>query len=199
MVNLVKSVPPKKASWSSFSLDTNLAPQTNTDKLPNLADLPSKTITPGLVADVYISHSPNDDQTFWCQAADSKELDKITLSLSEFDKVEDPRHIDTTTFPLGSPCIALFSKDQHWYRAEVIDKDGDELSVLFVDYGNQSKVKAADVKEITPVLMESPTQAFLCELEGFDSSNGSWDYTFLWILYFKCKIKVSEFHGLIMS
>ncbi|XP_029985094.1 tudor domain-containing 6 [Sphaeramia orbicularis] len=130
----------------------------------------------GQQLDVYIT-APNDDQTFWCQAADSKELDKITLSLSEFDKVEDPRHIDTTTFPLGSPCIALFSKDQHWYRAEVIDKDGDELSVLFVDYGNQSKVKAADVKEITPVLMESPTQAFLCELEGFDSSNGSWDYS----------------------
>uniref|UniRef100_A0A672ZA77 Tudor domain containing 6 n=1 Tax=Sphaeramia orbicularis TaxID=375764 RepID=A0A672ZA77_9TELE len=107
----------------------------------------------GQQLDVYIT-APNDDQTFWY-----------------------PRHIDTTTFPLGSPCIALFSKDQHWYRAEVIDKDGDELSVLFVDYGNQSKVKAADVKEITPVLMESPTQAFLCELEGFDSSNGSWDYS----------------------
>ncbi|XP_042359677.1 tudor domain-containing 6 [Plectropomus leopardus] len=127
----------------------------------------------GQKLDVYVT-AVNDAQTFWCQPADSEELNKITSSVSEVGDAAD-KHIDPGALSPRSPCVALFSDDQFWYRAEVIDKVGEELSVLFVDYGNKSQVNITDVKEMPPKLMESPPQAFLCELEGFDASQGSWD------------------------
>ncbi|XP_054474688.1 tudor domain-containing 6 isoform X2 [Anoplopoma fimbria] len=124
--------------------------------------------------EVYIT-AIDDAQTFWCQPADSGDLEKITSSVSKVLDAADHKHIDPGFLPPGSPCIALFSDDGFWYRAEVIDKDGNELSVLFVDYGNKTQVNFKDVREIPPDLMETPSQAFLCELEGFDASHGSWD------------------------
>uniref|UniRef100_A0A3Q3LN41 Tudor domain containing 6 n=1 Tax=Mastacembelus armatus TaxID=205130 RepID=A0A3Q3LN41_9TELE len=128
----------------------------------------------GQQLEVYIS-SISDAQTFWCQYVDSEELDKITLALSEFGAAADHKCIDPGLLSPGSPCIALFSDDHLWYRAEVINKDGHDLSVLFVDYGNRSQVSITDVREMPSDLVETPLQAFLCELEGFDSSCGYWD------------------------
>ncbi|XP_075940851.1 tudor domain-containing 6 [Anarhichas minor] len=127
----------------------------------------------GQKLEVYIT-AINDAQTFWCQPSDSENLEKITSSVSKLLDAADHKHIDTGSISPGSPCIALFS-DAFWYRAEVIDRDGDELSVLFVDYGNKTQVNFTDVREMPPALMETPPQAFLCELEGFDASHGSWD------------------------
>ncbi|KAF3702602.1 Tudor domain-containing protein 6 [Channa argus] len=122
--------------------------------------------------EVYIA-TINDDHTIWCQYADSEELDKITLMVSE--SVADHKCIKPESLSSGSPCIALFSDDRLWYRAEVINKDVDDLCVLFVDYGNVSKVGIGDVRVIPPDLVKTPPQAFSCELEGFDNSCGSWD------------------------
>ncbi|XP_074471432.1 tudor domain-containing 6 isoform X3 [Sebastes fasciatus] len=124
--------------------------------------------------EVYIT-AVNNAQTFWSQPADSEELDKITSSVSEVGDAADRKPIDPGSLSPGRPCIALFSDDDFWYRAEVIDKDGDELSVLFVDYGNKSQVNVTDVREMPPDLIDTPPQAFLCELEGFDASCGYWD------------------------
>ncbi|XP_073348410.1 tudor domain-containing 6 [Pagrus major] len=128
----------------------------------------------GQKLEVYIT-TVNDAQTFWCQLADSEELDKLTLSVSEVGDAADHKPILPGSLSPGCPCIALFADDHLWYRAEVIDKDGDMLSVLFVDYGNKSQVNVTDVREMPTDLMETPQQAFLCELEGFGASHGSWD------------------------
>uniref|UniRef100_A0AAQ4S6G2 Tudor domain containing 6 n=1 Tax=Gasterosteus aculeatus aculeatus TaxID=481459 RepID=A0AAQ4S6G2_GASAC len=124
--------------------------------------------------EVYIT-AINDAQTFWCQRTDSEDLEKVTSSVSKLLDGADHKPVDPGSVSRGSLCIALFSDDGFWYRAEVIDKDGDELSVLFVDYGNETQLNFADVREMPPDLMETPPQAFLCELEGFDASRGSWD------------------------
>ncbi|XP_063757870.1 tudor domain-containing 6 isoform X2 [Eleginops maclovinus] len=128
----------------------------------------------GQKLEVYITNI-DDVQTFWCQPADSEELDQITSRVSEVGDAAHYKPIESNSLSPGKPCIALFSDDGFWYRAQVIDKDGDELSVVFIDYGNKSQVNVADVKEMPHELMESPPQAFRCELEGFDVSHGSWD------------------------
>ncbi|XP_049913881.1 tudor domain-containing 6 isoform X2 [Epinephelus moara] len=145
----------------------------NSEK-PPLNSYHQQVFIEGQKLEVYIT-AINDAQTFWCQSADSEELDKITSGVSEVGSAVDHKHIDPGSVSPGSPCVALFSDDQFWYRAEVIDKNGDELSVLFVDYGNKSQVNITDVREMPPDLMETTPQAFLCELEGFDASHGSWD------------------------
>lgn len=128
----------------------------------------------GQQLEVYIA-TINDAQTMWCQLADSEELEKITLKVSEVAAAADQKCIDPKCLSLGSSCIALFSDDSLWYRAEVVCINADNLSVRFVDYGNVSQVCITDVRAMPPDLVEVPSQAFLCELEGFDFSNGSWD------------------------
>ncbi|XP_010746363.2 tudor domain-containing 6 [Larimichthys crocea] len=131
-------------------------------------------ILEGQKLEVYIT-TTNDNLTFWSQSTVSEELDKITSSVSEVGGAADHKIIDPGSLSPGSPCIALFSDDHLWYRAEILDGEGDELCVFFVDYGNKSQVNVTDVREMPTNLMEAPPQAFLCELEGFDASVGSWD------------------------
>uniref|UniRef100_A0A3B4AL91 Tudor domain-containing protein n=1 Tax=Periophthalmus magnuspinnatus TaxID=409849 RepID=A0A3B4AL91_9GOBI len=126
----------------------------------------------GQQLEVYIA-SITDAQRFWCQSADTRELDRIAESVAKAGNSADPKNLELLS--VGSPCIALFSEDQHWYRAEILNKTGDEVSLLFVDYGNASQIKLSDVRQIPPQLIQTPVQAFLCELEGFDSSKGSWE------------------------
>ncbi|XP_070844153.1 tudor domain-containing 6 [Chaetodon trifascialis] len=142
--------------------------------LPNSCSLSyhQQEFLEGQKLEVYIT-TINDTHGVWCQPVDSEELDKITSHVSEVGG--DHKHIDPDSLSPGSPCIALFSDDHLWYRAEIINKNEEELSVLFVDYGNMSQVSSTDVRKMATDLMKIPPQAFLCELEGFDTSCGSWD------------------------
>ncbi|CAG5928314.1 unnamed protein product [Menidia menidia] len=135
---------------------------------------PQQEILVGQQLEVYIT-AVDDAQTFWCQSVNSEKLDQISLSVAEVGDKSVSTYIDPDTLFPGTLCIALFNDDQLWYRAEVIDKVGDELSVLFVDYGNKSPVKIADVREMPPPLRDIPPQAFLCGLEGFDEPCGLWE------------------------
>ncbi|KAK1889516.1 Tudor domain containing 6 [Dissostichus eleginoides] len=148
----------------------------NSEKLLNSCSLSyhQQDFSEGQKLEVYIT-AIDDVQTFWCQPADSEELDQITSRVSEVGDAADYKPIDPSSLSPGNPCIALFSDDAFWYRAQVIDKDGDELSVVFVDYGNKSQINNADVREMPCELMETPPQAFRCELEGFDALHGSWN------------------------
>ncbi|XP_033932573.1 tudor domain-containing 6 isoform X1 [Pseudochaenichthys georgianus] len=185
-VNVICKVPTKgSAEIPSEKLEVKEKPSKdsdlrnmpeNSEKLLNSCSLSyhQQDFSKGQKLEVYVT-AIDDVQTFWCQPADSEELDQITSRVSEVGDAADHKPIDTSSLSPGNPCIALFSDDGFWYRAQVIDKDGDELSVVFVDYGNKSQINNADVREMPCELMETPPQAFRCELEGFDALHGSWN------------------------
>nr|XP_061806788.1 tudor domain-containing 6-like [Nerophis lumbriciformis] len=147
----------------------------NTKPSPNVCSRSYHQIdfTEGQRLDVYIS-AVCDAHTFWCQPADSVALDNLSESLSEIGKAAHNTNVSISAQSPGMPCIAFFADDQLWCRAEVLNKNGDVLSVVFVDYGNTSEITITDVREISSDLLETPKQAFLCKLEGFDDPNGSW-------------------------
>ncbi|XP_055362345.1 tudor domain-containing 6 [Betta splendens] len=147
-------------------------PEENLHTHPDSPHYEQQELLEGQQLEIYVA-AINDAQTIWCQSAETKDLDEITSRVSEV--VADHNSLNPGSLSPGSPCIALFSGDKFWYRAEVIDKDGDDLHVLFVDYGNVAQVNIADLREIPRDLLKVPPQAFVCELEGFDSSCGSWD------------------------
>ncbi|XP_019728201.1 tudor domain-containing protein 6 [Hippocampus comes] len=111
---------------------------------------------------------------FWCQFARTENLDsvsRLTQSVGETLKdTEVPKYLDP-----GSPCLALFSADSQWHRAQVLRRTDGVVCVLFVDYGNESEVDVQDVRYLPSSLIEHAPQAFLCSLDGFDESKGSWD------------------------
>ncbi|KAJ8009403.1 hypothetical protein DPEC_G00088520 [Dallia pectoralis] len=133
-------------------------------------------ISEGQTLEVFAS-TVNGPQSFWCQSADSDKLDKITKDVVEAGNAVASTFIDPETVCPGSPCIARFEDDNQWYRAKVLRKDGDALSILFVDYGNESTVNIKDVRPVPTLLIDVPPQAFCCHLEGFHLSQGCWNDT----------------------
>ncbi|XP_061668357.1 tudor domain-containing 6 isoform X3 [Syngnathoides biaculeatus] len=130
----------------------------------------------GQYLDVYVS-ARNDVDKFWCQAADSNRLDKISKNLLEIRKEAYNTHISKRSVTLaGSPCIGFCTEDQLWYRAEILTKDGDELSILFVDDDNKAVVTVTNVRELPSHLLETATQAFLCMAEDFEL-HGCWGHS----------------------
>ncbi|KAJ8270636.1 hypothetical protein GJAV_G00117430 [Gymnothorax javanicus] len=134
------------------------------------------SILEGETFEVYASSivGPN---YFWCQFAHSEKLQKISELIGEManSTLQDAAWVDAL-YP-GSPCLALYKEDEQWYRAEVIAKMENVCSVLFVDYGNEAEVERHALKPVSVPLLETPPQAFLCQLEGYNPSQGSWDAT----------------------
>ncbi|XP_056333407.1 tudor domain-containing 6-like [Danio aesculapii] len=112
---------------------------------------------------------------FWCQFSNSEILDHITQVAQEYGNSSETQPILLDNLDPGSPCLARFCDDQMWYRAQVIKKCTNTVSVLFVDFGNESENSEGYVKALPCDLLESPLQAFLCRLEEFNASEGSWD------------------------
>uniref|UniRef100_A0A8C6M2D9 Tudor domain-containing protein n=1 Tax=Nothobranchius furzeri TaxID=105023 RepID=A0A8C6M2D9_NOTFU len=114
---------------------------------------------------------------FWCQFSNTTDdLHKVSQLAQEFGQ-EDQDVMFPQSLESGSPCLALFSQDDQWYRAQVMQKEGETLRVLFVDYGNEAEVDIKNVRALPKSLMEMSPQAFLCRLSGFEKSKGSWDDT----------------------
>ncbi|XP_047467830.1 tudor domain-containing 6 [Mugil cephalus] len=110
---------------------------------------------------------------FWCQYTNTKDLDAVSDLAQEAGWAPDA--VIPETLAPGSQCLALFSSDNQWYRAQVLKKSDKNVHVLFIDYGNESEVDIENVKSLPQSLLEFAPQAFLCSLNGFDGSKGSWD------------------------
>ncbi|XP_076605163.1 tudor domain-containing 6 [Chaetodon auriga] len=111
---------------------------------------------------------------FWCQYANTEELDKVSRLAQEAGQAQQDIMFAKTLGP-GSPCLALFSSDNQWHRAQVIHNTENTLNVVFIDYGNEYDVDIENVRPLPQCLLEKAPQAFLCSLIGFDKSKGSWD------------------------
>uniref|UniRef100_A0AAX7T0L9 Tudor domain-containing protein n=1 Tax=Astatotilapia calliptera TaxID=8154 RepID=A0AAX7T0L9_ASTCA len=186
----IKNLPTDTKKLKSTVNGTESQKESIAEKLPKLSDLPSNSVTPGMVADVYMSHC-NSPLSFYVHCVRDEDhifslVEKLndpnstpeTNRLKELLPVENSagqNHIDPDALVPGSLCIARFLDDEFWYRAEVIDKNEGELSVFFLDYGNKTRVSITDVREMPPCLLKIPPQAFLCELEGFDVLCGYWE------------------------
>ncbi|XP_077477584.1 tudor domain-containing 6 [Stigmatopora argus] len=111
---------------------------------------------------------------FWCQLAQTEKLNKVCRLTQSVGETLQDTDVPKTMNP-GSPCLALFSDDSQWYRAEVLWRAESTVGIVFVDFGNESQVDIKDLRCLPKSLMEHPPQAFLCSLDGFNESKGSWD------------------------
>uniref|UniRef100_A0A8C6SLK5 Tudor domain-containing protein n=1 Tax=Neogobius melanostomus TaxID=47308 RepID=A0A8C6SLK5_9GOBI len=170
--------PPK---WSNL-------PQTNTQMASQITPItPAKA--PEVNAKTYMYNKPQlamnetvkayassitGPEYFWCQYCDTAELDKIIKMAQVEGQLPYCRNFSNALIP-GSPCLALFSDDKVWYRAQVLSKSPDKFSVLFIDYGNEANIKVTKVRPLSIKLQETVPQGFLCLLDGYDLTKGTWD------------------------
>ena len=131
-------------------------------------------LTPGQVMDVYVS-TASTPANFWCQPAKCSNddlpllMDKIQDFYSSPKSSSQHRLVDPQ---IGRPCVAQFSDDKVWYRAEVTSFDDDVVNVCFVDYGNTETIPMSEIRPITAELVELPQQAVCCSLSGIEATGG---------------------------
>lgn len=98
--------------------------------------------------DVYVTHVDSPSQ-FWLQRMDqTKSLEakqaQLQREISDFPAVEGiPEE--------GSLCVAAYSIDNLWYRAEVLDADEDITTVRFIDFGNTDVIDNKAGKNIRQI------------------------------------------------
>ncbi|XP_078255440.1 tudor domain-containing protein 15-like [Rhinoraja longicauda] len=115
----------------------------------------------GSVLDVRVSHI-NSPAEFWCQLqSKSDQLELLMKSIQLYYSI--PRE---TFQPKHTGCVAKCFKDGQWYRAAVIQRNIQEVTVLFVDYGIQQRMAMRNLCAINPTFLQLEGQAFRCTLDN---------------------------------
>lgn len=65
---------------------------------------------------------------------------------------------------LGVPYCAKYSYDNSWYRCEVTDVCGEDISVLYVDYGNSEVIPVERLRRLDAHFADFPVQSHICKL-----------------------------------
>lgn len=131
-----------------------------------------------LIADtscpVLVVHT-NSPGEFWCQLAEKADewqtlMDQMNEKFNAFSPTKSAIHQPE----IGMPCVAKFSEDELWYRAEIFSFEDKKIDVRFIDYGNTETVDLACVKQIDKEFLMMHQQAVRCCLNGVKSSAPTW-------------------------
>ncbi|XP_050402777.1 tudor domain-containing 6 [Patella vulgata] len=72
----------------------------------------------------------------------------------------------------GDGCTALFAEDGEWYRAKVMNCQGSEVKVLFVDYGNSENIEKDGLRFLPPDVTDIPPFGIECSLDDLAPQPG---------------------------
>ena len=106
-------------------------------------------------------NSPTD---FFCQDAHNRDaLDEVMTSLETY--CADSTLTTGVVWSVGDVCAALYTVDEGWYRAEVMDRTADgHVVVQYVDYGNIETVKSSALQPLAAEHLTLPAQAIWCSV-----------------------------------
>ena len=153
-----------------------------------------------ITASIVYSITPGE---FWCQNSEQvPALDTMSKKMnSEYNNLSEGE-LNLSKAEIKKPCVAMFSEDEQWYRAEITNMEGSELEVYFVDYGNTEKVSRSSVKTIKSEYFNLPIQGIKCSFNNAKPEGNGWseksneDFTTLTVdKSFKVKL-VSHSNGL---
>ncbi|KAG8187346.1 hypothetical protein JTE90_011708 [Oedothorax gibbosus] len=127
--------------------------------------------TPGQLLSITVSfvESP---YRFWCQSADeSQSLEQLMADIEVQYLDADNLPIDAKSLSVGSYCMAKYSADEAWYRAQIKScGSAGEYDVFFIDYGNSEVVASSQLASIHQEFLSLPPQCFECRLNRAPST-----------------------------
>ncbi|KFP72544.1 Tudor domain-containing protein 6, partial [Acanthisitta chloris] len=117
----------------------------------------------------------NGPEYFWCNSADSQDLSYIEEKIKQAENHGlSSLNNDRSCIKSGDMCLAKYSEDGRFYRAQISSVKDDSVVVRHVDYGSEEAVSMEMVRQLPCELLRVPGQAFACCLSGFSPSEGSW-------------------------
>ncbi|XP_033107010.1 RING finger protein 17-like [Anneissia japonica] len=76
---------------------------------------------------------------------------------------------------MGMVCVAKYADDDFWYRSQVVGLPGDGMvDVMYVDFGNVSRVHVKDLRMMAANFLKLPIQALACSMVDVAAVGGSW-------------------------
>uniref|UniRef100_K7GGP5 Tudor domain-containing protein n=2 Tax=Pelodiscus sinensis TaxID=13735 RepID=K7GGP5_PELSI len=146
-------------------------------KASNVADTKSlfwKTPEVAQTVETYVTVVKG-PENFWCQMANPENINYLEKNLQETGELEISNVDDfRSNIRSGDICIAKYSEDGKFYRAEVRSMKDNNLTVRHVDYGSEECIGIEMIRQIPDQLLTIPIQAFPCCLFGFNLLKGSW-------------------------
>lgn len=133
-------------------------------------------MTIGCKYNVSVSHMDSPSQ-FWLQYADDA-TDLFNKQNELQDQVSTFLEIDGI-LEEGSLCVAVYTIDNLWYRAQVLDADEDITTVRFIDYGNTDVIdnKSGNIRQIPDSWKEMKKYAVKCRLDVIPVDSEDWNVT----------------------
>uniref|UniRef100_A0A8C5M999 Tudor domain containing 6 n=1 Tax=Leptobrachium leishanense TaxID=445787 RepID=A0A8C5M999_9ANUR len=116
----------------------------------------------------------NDPEDFWCQLT-TLNIDDLSTELHEYGEMCAKDEYAISKLEVGYSCNAKSLTDDNWYRAMVTNLDKDQITVRYVDYGDEETVHLDRLRRLPGCLIDVPVQAFPCRLAGFSPLEGSWN------------------------
>ena len=123
--------------------------------------------------DVVVSHVDTPNQ-LWLQR--SEELNAIAELQSQLQE-SSSLYLDCKGVPEEkSLCLAMYSFDNLWYRAEVLDADDDITTVRFIDYGNTDIISnsTSKLKQLPEKWKAVKKYAIQCKLDVVPVNADDW-------------------------
>lgn len=103
------------------------------------------------------------------------EIDGVHTDLETFTKISTDIQEHALEQPMlkrvrvGAPCIAQFSEDKMWYRAQIYEVlKEDKVKVWFVDFGNFDDVLLDNVRDIHTDWLSYPLQHYPATLANVE-------------------------------
>ncbi|CAH1803308.1 unnamed protein product, partial [Owenia fusiformis] len=129
----------------------------------------------GMMEDVTITHC-KDPEHFHAQLVSSQEeLFQLMDDIEAYCSALSPGEGMMTAFGIGLPCLAKYSVDNGWYRAQIVaGGPNNTIEIEFVDYGNGEVVPKEDLRMITKEFLELPIQSIYCSLNDVKSYDDEW-------------------------
>ncbi|CDJ43360.1 tudor / staphylococcal nuclease domain-containing protein, putative [Eimeria tenella] len=131
---------------------------------------PPETFLEKNISGVVVSHIDKFD-SFYIQEERSDKLDSITAEIREATAAAATA--DSTYTLAGMPrkgevILGLHVADGQWYRARVEGREGQQLSVCYIDFGLKEKLGLSQIRRCPPSLTAAavPPQATHCMLSG---------------------------------
>lgn len=119
----------------------------------------------------FITHVDHPNRFYMQLDCDADAIDSIQRNL----QIVAPQFPALSDFRAGQMCIAQYTVDEQWYRARIIDTDGEITSIQFIDWGNTDSITNNSLlKAPHSTLFEREAFAMACSLPIEPSSSTEW-------------------------
>ncbi|XP_038071054.1 tudor domain-containing protein 6-like [Patiria miniata] len=106
-------------------------------------------------------------QEFYCQMIIREEIDKLKSLMEDIAAAAGNRRL-TAPPAIGDLCLAKFTEDDVWYRAEIlkINQAKQRALVYYVDFGNKEPLPWSRLLTVDSKFAKLPMQAIRCGFQG---------------------------------